>query len=125
VAVRPRRVTILVDDPVTGERSLIRPVAADRLQPVGGYARKAQRQGPEIVEPASRWGLLTLYLEIGDHLCAVRQVNRFANGNLLSYDPKHWVDQFGMLADAQINRNRKTGPWGQSEDIHAAEFEEV
>jgi hypothetical protein len=42
---------------------------------------------------------------------------------MLSYDRVHWVDDFGMLGDAKINRNRKRGPWGQSEEIEPAEFE--
>jgi hypothetical protein len=44
---------------------------------------------------------------------------------MLSYDRVHWVDEFGMLGDAKINRNRKRGLWGHSEEIESAEFGRV
>jgi hypothetical protein len=45
------------------------------------------------------------------------------NGNLLCYDRVHWVDDFGMLADARLNRNRKGGRWGRFDEIEADKFE--
>jgi hypothetical protein len=44
-------------------------------------------------------------------------------GNLLCYDRVRWFDDFGMLADARLNRNRKGGRWGQFDEIEADEFE--
>ena len=44
---------------------------------------------------------------------------------MLSYDRSHWVDDFGTLADARINRNRRRGMWGRSEEIDADEFKRV
>ena len=49
----------------------------------------------------------------------------FDNGNIMSYDRVHWVDDFGMLGGAKFNRNCKRGKWGHSEEIDAAEFEHM
>lgn len=123
VAVGPKRVTIAVEDPDDASNRFIRHVAAESLQPVGGYFEKAVGQGPAILEPAAHWGQFTRYIEIGEDVRAVRQVDVFENGSLLCYDRAHWLDDFGMLADARINRNRKDERWGHSEEIEATEFE--
>lgn len=125
VSIGVRRVTIRVQDPDDVDDRFIRHVASRSLQPVGGYHAKAAGQGPAGLEPAVGWGRFTLYLEIGEDLRPVRQVNAFESGHLLCYDRVHWVDDFGTLGDAQINRNRTRGPWGQSEEIAASEFERV
>ncbi len=125
LAVGAKRVTIKVDDPDGGPERLTRHVAPESLQPVAVYYAKATARGPSILEPAATWGHFIGYLEIGEDLRAIRQVDVFANGNALSYDRAHWVDDFGMLGDAQINRNRKQGPWWHSEEIDAATFERV
>src|SRR5262249_23352912 len=65
------------------------------------------------------------YVEIGEDLWVVRQVDVFENGNMLSYDRRHWVDDFGMLGDGRMNRNRKQGLWGKSQEINARELERV
>lgn len=124
VTVGPKRITITVEDPDSGDR-FIRHVAAECLQPVAGYYEKAKGQGPAVLEPAASWGKFTVYVEIGEDLRPVREAHVFENGNMVSYDRAHWVDDFGALGGAQINRNRKQGPWGQSEEIEAAEFERV
>jgi hypothetical protein len=120
-----KRITITVEDPDDASDRFIRHVAAKSLQPVAAYCEKAVGQGPAILEPAATWGRFTRHLEIGEDLRAVRQVDVFENGNMLTYDRVHWVDDFGMLGDAQINRNRKQGTWGQSEEIEAAEFDRI
>ncbi len=125
VSVGTKRVTIVVEDPDDASVHFVRHVSSDSLQSVGGYFEKAIDQCPEDVEPAASWGRFTRYIEIGEDLRAVRLVDEFTNGNLLSYDRIHWVDDFGMLADACINRNRKCGRWSQSEEIEAAEFDRV
>jgi hypothetical protein len=125
VTVGPKRITITVEDPDDAEYRFIRHVLAERLQPAGGYFEKAAGQGPEVWEPKASWGRFIRYLEIGEDLQVVRQVDVFENGNMLSYDRTHWVDDFGMLGEALMNRNRKRGPWGRSEEIKAAEFERV
>jgi hypothetical protein len=124
VSVGSKRVTISVEDPEDGDR-FIRHVAPQALQPVAGYFEKAVNQVPAIVDPVKGWGKFTRYLEIGNDLWPVRQVDVFENANMLSYHRTHWVDEFGMLGDARINRNRKHGPWGHSQEINAAEFEGV
>jgi hypothetical protein len=125
VAVGPKRVTIAVEDADDATDRFTRHVGAESLQPVAGYYAKAIEQGPAILGPAASWGRFTLYLEIGEDLCSVRQVHVFENGNMLCYDRIHWVDDFGMLGDAKINRNRMNGPWGKSAEIKSAEFERV
>lgn len=124
VTIGPKRITIKVEDPDSDDR-FVRHVAAECLQPVAGYCGKVIGQGPAILEPAASWGKFTCYLEIGEDLWPVREVRVFENGNMLSYDRAHWVDDFGTLGDARINRNRKQGLWGQFEEIEAAEFERV
>ena len=125
VKIGPKRVTITVEDPDDAGDRFIRHVAADRLQAIGGYFEKAVGQGPEILEPMASWGRSIRYLEIGEDLWIVRQVDVFENGNMLSYDRAHWIDDFGMLGEARINRNRKRGPCGRSEEIDAVEFGRV
>ena len=94
---------------MTPTNRFLRHVKSDSLQPVAGYYEKAIQQGPAINEPAENWGQFTRYLEIGDDLRAVRQMDVFEDGQMLSYDRVHWVDEFGILGDAMINRNRKQG----------------
>lgn len=125
VAIGARRVTIAVEDPDGGPDRIVRHVAAECLQFVGVFHEKASAQGPAILEPAASWGPFTRYVEVGEDLHALRQVDFFENGNMLSYDRTHWVDDFGMLGDARINRNRKQGLWGSSEEIGTEEFEQV
>ncbi len=125
VAVGPKRVTITVEDPDDAGDRYTRHVAVESLQPVGEYYEKAVGQGPAILEPAASWGRFTRYIQIGEDLRVVRQVDAFENGKLLCYDRGHWVDNFGMLGDARLNRNCKCGRWGQSEEIKADEFERV
>lgn len=123
--VRAKRITITVEDPDGNPKSFIRQVAAKSLQPAAVYHEKAADQGPAILEPSKTWGRFTRYVEIGEDLRPVRQVDVFENGHMLSFDRAHWVDDFGILGDAQINRNRKKGRWGQSQEINADKFEQV
>jgi hypothetical protein len=125
VTVGQKRVTIRVEDSDDADNRFLRHVTAESLQPIAGYCAKAVGQGPAILEPPATWGTFTRCLEIGEDLRPVRQVDVFENGNLLSYDRTHWVDDFGMLGDARINRNRMHGPWGQCEEIEPGEFERV
>src|SRR5262249_48260948 len=124
VAVSAKRVTIAATPPKGGPPVLYR-VSPDHLQALGMFHQKASRQGPEILEPAASWGKFTSYLEIGEDLRPVREVCVFKNGNMLSYDRKHWCDDFGELGDARINRNRRHYPWGRSYEITPAEFEHL
>ena len=125
MAIGSKRITITVEDPDDTRVRFLRHVATDSLQPVAGYYAKAIGQGPRSSEPAASWGRFTRYVEIGEDLRTVRQVDVFEDGHMLSYDGVHWVDDLGMLGDAQINRNRKSGVWGQSVEIESAEFERV
>jgi hypothetical protein len=122
IAIGAKRIKIAAEDLEDDPGQLIRHVSRARLQPVGTYYSKARGQGPVLGQLES-WGRFTRYLEVGDDLRAVRQVDMFKNGNMVSYDRFHWVDDFGMLADACLNRNRKQGPWGRSREIDAGEFE--
>lgn len=73
--------------------------------------------------PTNEWGVFTSYLEIGDHRYVERQVDLFANGNGLRYHRHHWIDAFGLLADAKYDEEKWVKYWGPSEEIHLAEFE--
>jgi hypothetical protein len=125
VAIGPKLVTILVEDLDDPTDRFTRHVASERLQLVAGYFEKVVGQLPAIREPAASWGPLTTYAEIGDDLHILRQVDAFNNGHMLSYDREHWIDDFGLLGDARINRNLKRTEWWTSEEIDAAEFERV
>jgi hypothetical protein len=125
LAVGANRITVTVEDPDDAGDRFLRHVAYESLQPVAGYYEKAIEQGPAAREPAANWGRFTRYLEIGEDLRAVRQVDHFADGHLLSYDRTHWVDDFGMLGDARINRNRKRGLRGRAEEIDSVEFARI
>lgn len=116
-----KRVKIAVED--LGGAMAVRHVAAECLQCIGVYYEKAVGLGPDLLEPVALWGTFTRYWEVGEDLWALRQVDVFRNGNALSYDHCHWMDAFGMLGDARINRNRKEGSWGRAVEIDAAEFE--
>jgi hypothetical protein len=120
-----KRIKLATEDPGGDAEQVVRIIRPDRIQPIGRYFLKAVRQGPAIRPPVSSWGLFTRYLEVGEDLFATRQVDVYESGDVLSYDRSHWVDEFGMLADAPLNRNRKHGPWGSWVEIGEAEFEEV
>jgi hypothetical protein len=71
------------------------------------------------------WGDVVVYVELGLDGFAVRHVAAYANGNLLRYDRHHWVDEFGMLADARYSRKRWGNSWGEPVPIDAGEFERM
>jgi hypothetical protein len=123
LAVRGKRVKIAIAATKSSSGIVTRSVAADRLQHVRVFYEKAIEQGPMVCEPPKSWGKLTRYVEIGEDLCALRHVDVFENGNMLRYDRSHWVDDFGMLCDALIDRNRKERR--RSVEIEPAEFEHV
>ncbi|OUL34153.1 hypothetical protein BV372_14445 [Nostoc sp. T09] len=49
------------------------------------------------------WGTSTYFMEVGHDLYAVRQIEIYENGNILSYDRSHLTDDYGMLCDKQFN----------------------
>lgn len=104
---------------------VVRYVAAEHLQPVGRYCAKAPSQGRRLPTPMSSWGQFTRYVEVGEDLFCVRHVDVFDNGNVLSYDREPWVDAYGMLGEARVNRNRTALRWGKVEEIVAEEFERI
>jgi hypothetical protein len=48
------------------------------------------------------WGTSTYFMEIGDNLHAIRQIEVYENGNVLFYDKSHFTDDYGMLCDQAI-----------------------
>lgn len=73
------------------------------------------------------WGTFCRYLEIGDDLFAVRQVDIYSNGNCLWYDREHWIDEFGELG-CQRHSPRAVSQSQQRWtiiEVSAAEFEAV
>jgi len=57
---------------------------------------------------------------------AMRQVETFADGNMLRYDRTHWCDDFGMLLRLKFSRKPKwAAHFPGAEAITAAGFEKV
>jgi hypothetical protein len=71
------------------------------------------------------WGDFNRYLEIGDDLYAVRQVDVFSNGNCLRYDRSRWEDEFNMLAGMKYNDEIWAKSWGPDTKITKDEFEKA
>jgi hypothetical protein len=120
-----KRITIKLAPSESSIDEVIRHVTADSLQPVDGYFAKASNQPLSILEPMSAWGSRTFYGEVGADLFLARQVHLFRNGNFLRYDRRHWVDKFGMLGEARINRNTRRTRSGRVIEIERIVFEQV
>ena len=56
---------------------------------------------------AGSWGAWMVYIEVADDQLAVRQIDRFANGNLLCYDWDHSRDEYGYLTGVRFSRKPK------------------
>jgi hypothetical protein len=122
VEIGPKLVTIAVEG-TEDTRPQHRRVRPDRLQPTGGHFIRARGSVRSPFDPTAAWGPWTVYLEIGEELWPVREVEVFDNGEMLSYDCAHWVDGFGML---NCGRHRRPGAsGGLGDEIGAEEFERV
>jgi hypothetical protein len=84
---------------------------------------KALEQGPLQPGPVAEWGRFTRYIEVGADGFAVRHIDAFECGQMLRYDRVHWVDAFGMLADAHIGRTVSRSRRWRILAIEALEFE--
>ena len=74
--------------------------------------------------PAESWGKWTTYVEVADDQMAVRQIDRFLNGNLLCYDRDHRRDEFGHLTGVRFSRKPKWRKfYPNAEVISACEFD--
>ena len=74
--------------------------------------------------PATSWGERTVHVEVGDDQLAVRQIDRFKNGNVLCYDRDHRRDEFGYLVGMRFSRKPKWRKfYPNAEIIAAAEFD--
>lgn len=125
IKVGDSRITVSIEDVATGKDGVVRHVSRERVQLVGEYSTNAEKQGPALLCPASEWGTFSRYAEVAEDLRIKRQVDVFENGNMLRYDREHWVDEYGMLGDARINRNQRAGPWGGFKEVPAQEFQSV
>lgn len=125
--VGPRRVTIQVQDPDGGPELVVRHVQPERLEKPCGYFAEVQYSCPMPGREA--WGSCTDYYEIGADLWIVRFVSAYENGYILGYDRLHWVDDFGMLGDRRVRRNRAAESlhtsFSQSREIRRDEFEHL
>lgn len=81
--------------------------------------------GPVDRDSVRSWGTFIRHSEIGEDGYAVRQVDVFANGNVLRYDRWHWADAFGRLGDVWYSPQDWDRWWGPSEPITSTEFEQV
>ena len=84
---------------------------------------KALDQGLLLPGPVADWGRFSRLIEIGDDRYAVRHVDAFESGRWLRYDRNHWVDGFGMLADAQFGRREPRSRQWQVVEVANEEFE--
>jgi hypothetical protein len=84
---------------------------------------KALDQGPLEIGPASDWGRFTRLIEVGPDRYALRHIDAFESGRFLRYDRRHWVDAFGMLADARFGRALTRSRRRRILAVEAAEFE--
>ncbi len=66
------------------------------------------------------WGTSTYFLEIGENAYTSRQIELYENGNVLSYDKKHFSDDYGRLSDQPIKDDNL-----EEFEITEAEFEYV
>lgn len=66
------------------------------------------------------WGTSTYFMEIGNTLYPLRQIEVYENGNVLFYDHSHFLDDYGMLCDQKIDVLDI-----QEFEITQAEFEQV
>ncbi|GAB1544553.1 hypothetical protein NUACC21_72290 [Scytonema sp. NUACC21] len=66
------------------------------------------------------WGTSTYFMEIGENLYAIRQIEVYENGNVLFYDREHTRDDYGMLNDKKMDKKEI-----QEFEITKAEFELV
>jgi len=114
VKIGPSLITVRVEDVAT-EEHVVRHVTRARVQLVGEYCAKIDKQGPSFLDPMKAWGKFTRYIDVDVDLRAKKQVDLFENGHMLRYDRTHWIDSYGMLGDARISRNQLAGPWGKPE----------
>jgi hypothetical protein len=49
------------------------------------------------------WGPATYFFEADEQGVVLRQVEVYEAGQILRYDGRHWRDDFGMLADQQLD----------------------
>ena len=71
---------------------------------------------------SEQWGNFTYFIEV-DGQYVNRQVNRYANGNVLRYDRPHWCDDFGCMFLGRFSHKQKAGR-GMA-PLTAAEFERI
>ena len=55
----------------------------------------------------TNWGRITQYREVADDQFVVRQVDVYANGNVLRYDRSHRHDDYGSLTGRKFSRKPK------------------
>jgi hypothetical protein len=84
---------------------------------------KALDQGPLLPALVTEWGRFTRYIEVGADRYALRHIDVFEDGKFLRYDRQHWIDAFGMLADARFGPFPSRSRRWRVLTIEATEFE--
>jgi len=75
---------------------------------------------------AKAWGEFIRYLEVGDDQLAIREVEKYKNGNIVIYDRIHWCDDFGMLIGYRFSLKPKwSAHFRNVRILSAVEFENV
>jgi hypothetical protein len=78
----------------------------------------------QYLNATADWGPFCRYLEFGEDQFASRHVDVYSNGNCLRYDREHWVDKFGMLAEASNSQSCSDRRWS-IEQTTRKEFEAI
>ena len=67
------------------------------------------------------WGASTYFFEVGDDGYPSRQLEIYESGRTLRYSPDHLEDEYGQLANVQLDALEDWSPWAISEE----EFEQA
>ena len=74
--------------------------------------------------PTADWGGVILYYEMGEDLGALRQIEIYDNGTVLFYDREHDTDEYGFLAEGELEPLGADYPYPLGY-IDAEEFERL
>jgi hypothetical protein len=69
----------------------------------------------------SSWGAATYYFEVGPDGWPIRQIEVYDNGPILRYGPDHQEDEYGRLAQTQLEEMEDENQWA----IAAQDFEDA
>ena len=86
-------------------------------------SRKLSTKNHTYPRPSRNGEGLRAYIKVGADLYALRHIDVFESGQFLRYDRQHWVDSFGMLADARFGGSPSRSRRWRILTIEAGEFQ--